>query len=222
MTEYWKRWHITMTRFFTMYCYTPVSLAAHRVIADRDIRGVPAFLLGIAWPTLVAFLASGLWHGAGWTFIVFGLVNAIGLMINHAWREAKMPRLPKLLGWSLTMITILVTLVYFRSESMAQAHSILRAMFLPDRLALPLWADGLAARLGLSATFFEVFQAANFTAHFAFLLLLLAPLSILLPNPAMQPFKVTPSFRTAFALAAMVWLTLGWLGEPRTFLYFQF
>jgi hypothetical protein len=45
---------------------------------------------------------------------------------------------------------------------------------------------------------------------------------VLLPNPAAQPFKLTPSFRTAFAVAAMAWLTLGWLGEPRTFLYFQF
>jgi alginate O-acetyltransferase complex protein AlgI len=222
MTEYWKRWHITMTRFFTMYVYSPVSLAAHRLAAERDIGGVPAFLLCIAWPTFLAFLASGLWHGAGWTFIVFGLVNAIGLIINHAWREANMPRLPKALGWFLTALVILVSLVYFRSTSMAQADSMLRLMFFPDRIALPLWADSLAGRMHLPLTFFEVFQAANFTAHYLALLLLLAPLSVLLPNPSMQPFKVTPSFRTAFAVAAMVWLTLGWLGEPRTFLYFQF
>jgi hypothetical protein len=95
-------------------------------------------------------------------------------------------------------------------------------MFLPDRIALPLWADGVAGKLGLPTTFFEVFQAANFTAHYLCLLVLLAPLAVLLPNPSMQPFKVTPSFRTAFAIAAAVWLTLGWLGEPRTFLYFQF
>ena len=222
MTEYWKRWHITMTRFFTMYCYTPVSLAAHRVLADRDIRGVRAFLFGIAWPTLLTFLASGLWHGAGWTFIVFGLVNAIGLIINHAWREAKMPRLPKPLAWLATALTILVSLVYFRAGSMAQADSLLHVMFFPDHIALPLWADGLAAHLGLPVTFFEVFQAANFTAHYVCLLILLAPLAVLLPNPAMEPFKFTASLRTAFAVAVMVWLTLGWLGEPRTFLYFQF
>jgi alginate O-acetyltransferase complex protein AlgI len=222
MIEYWKRWHITMTRFFTMYCYSPLALAANRFADDHNLRRFPSFLLCIAAPTLITFLASGLWHGAGWTFIVFGLVNGIGLLINHAWKEAKMPAPPKVLGWLLTMTTILVTLVYFRSESLAQAHAILKAMFLPDRIVLPLWADAVAGRLGLPVTFFEVFQASNFTAHFVSLLILMAPLSILLPNPSMRPFTVTPSLRTAFVSAAMLWLTLGWLGEPRTFLYFQF
>jgi alginate O-acetyltransferase complex protein AlgI len=222
MTEYWKRWHITMTRFFTMYCYSPMALAAHRVVDQRNITGVRMFALCIAAPTVITFLASGLWHGAGWTFIVFGLVNGVGLLINHAWREAKMPRLPGVVAWFLTMITILVTLVYFRSESLAQAHAILKSMFLPGQIALPLWADGIASRVGLPVTFFEVFQAANFTAHYVCLLLLFAPLAILLPNPAMQPNIVRPSVTTALVMAPMLWLTLGWLGEPRTFLYFQF
>jgi alginate O-acetyltransferase complex protein AlgI len=222
MTEYWKRWHITMTRFFTMYCYTPLALAAHRIVDDRGYARLRAFILCIAGPTLITFLASGLWHGAGWTFIVFGLVNGIGLLINHAWREAKMPKLPKLLAWALTMTTILITLVYFRSGSLEQAHSILKAMFLPDRIVLPLWADALAAKLGVAVTFFEVFQASNFTAHFVCLIILFAPLAVLLPNPAAQPLKVTPSLPLAFSMAGMIWLTLGLLGEPRTFLYFQF
>jgi len=222
MTEYWKRWHITMTRFFTMYCYTPLALAAHRFVDDRGIGRVMAFSLTIAVPTIVTFLASGLWHGAGWTFIVFGLVNGIGLLVNHAWREAKMPRLPKVLAWVLTAITILITLVYFRADSLAHAHAMLRAMFLPPQVSLPLWAAGIAGHLGLPVTYFEVFQAANFTAHYVFLLLLLAPLSVLIPNPAKNPVSVKPTFATAFAIGSMLWLTLGWLGEPRTFLYFQF
>ncbi len=223
MIEYWKRWHITMTRFFTMYCYSPLALAAHRFVADRQIRPVTAFALCIALPTFITFLASGLWHGAGWTFIVFGLVNGIGLLINHGWREAKMPTLPKPLGWLLTMLNILVTLVYFRSDSLAQAHAILKSMFMPDRaLVLPLWADGIARTLGLPVTFFDVFQAANFTAHFVSLLVLLGPLSLLLPNPVANPGAIKPSYRTAMVCAGMLWLSLGWLGEPRTFLYFQF
>ena len=95
-------------------------------------------------------------------------------------------------------------------------------MFLPDRITLPLWADSIAARVHMPVTFFEVFQASNFTAHFVSLLVVMAPLSILLPNPSRQPLTLKPSYRTAFACAAMLWLTLGWLGEQRTFLYFQF
>jgi D-alanyl-lipoteichoic acid acyltransferase DltB (MBOAT superfamily) len=222
MIEYWKRWHITMTRFFMMYCYAPLALSFQRTAANHGLGSVATFVLGIAIPTLLAFLASGLWHGAGWTFIMFGVVNGIGLTINHAWKQARMPRIPPALGWLLTAITILVTLVYFRSTSLAQAHSLLRTMFFPPQLALPLWADGLAAHLGLPVTFFEVFQAENFTAHYLCVMLLLAPLSVLLPNPSMRPFEVRPNIRTAFALGLMLWPTLGWLGEPRTFLYFQF
>ena len=222
MTEYWKRWHITMTRFFTMYCYTPVSLAAHRIAAERDIRGMSAFILCIGFPTIVAFLASGLWHGAGWTYIVFGLVNGIGLMINHAWREAKMPRLPSAISWAMTAIVILISLVYFRSESLAQANYLLKTMFMPARIDLPLWADGLAAKLHMHASYFEVFQAANFSLRYFGILVLLTPLSVLLPNLALAPLKTQPTLRNAFYVAAIAWLTLGWLGEPRTFLYFQF
>jgi hypothetical protein len=133
-----------------------------------------------------------------------------------------MPKLPRALAWLLTAITILVTLVYFRSASLAQADSILLAMFHPNQIVLPLWADGIANRLRVPIAFFEVFQAANFTAHYLCLLLLFAPLAVLLPNPAMQPERVRPTFAMAFSLAPMLWLTLGWLGEPRTFLYFQF
>ncbi len=222
MIDYWKRWHITMTRFFTMYCYSPLALAAHRWNDDRRNGRVATFLLCVIGPTFITFLASGLWHGAGWTFIVFGLVNAIGLSINHVWREAKLPRLPTVLAWLVTMIMILVTLVYFRAESIAQAHAMLRAMFLPGQIYLPLWADNFAKPLGLPVAFFDVFQAANFTAHFISLLILMAPLSLLLPNPAMHPMRIKPSFGTAFIVAGMLWPTLGWLGDKRTFLYFQF
>jgi alginate O-acetyltransferase complex protein AlgI len=222
MTEYWKRWHITMTRFFTMYCYTPLALAALRRAGERGSSRALTFAQCIAIPTIITFLASGLWHGAGWTFIAFGVVNGIGLLINHAWREAKMPALPSVLGWLLTMTTILISLVFFRSVSLAQALAILKAMFLPGEIALPFWAAGVAGRLGLPVEFFEVFRASNFTAHYVLLLLIFAPLSVLLPNPSAQPQKIRPGFGAAFAVAAMLWLTLGWLGEPRTFLYFQF
>jgi alginate O-acetyltransferase complex protein AlgI len=222
MIDYWRRWHITMTRFFRMYCYTPLAMAAKRAVDARHIRGIPAFMLCIGIPTIIAFLASGLWHGAGWTFIVFGLVNGLALLINHAWREAKLPKPPKLLGWFLTIVAALISLVYFRSESLTQAHAILKTMFLPDAIALPLWANSIASRVGLPVTYFEVFQAANFTAHYLCLLLLFAPLSILLPNPALSPMKIRPTPVTALAVAGMLWLSLGLLGEPRTFLYFQF
>lgn len=222
ITDFWNRWHITMTRFFTLYVYSPLALATSRMASERNVQAFSAFWLCIAGPTLVTFLAAGLWHGAGWTFIVFGLVHGIALTINRGYREAKMRQLPTIVAWLLTMITVLIGMVYFRSQSMTQAHSILKSMFIPGRLALPLWADSVAQRLGLPVTFYSVFRAANFAAHDLFLLLVFAPLAIMLPNPSVRPKEIRPSYRTAFAVSAMLWLTMGWIGEPRTFLYFQF
>jgi hypothetical protein len=171
---------------------------------------------------MVTFLAAGLWHGAGWTFVIFGFIHGVALTINHAWGAAKMPKLPVIFAWLLTMLTMLIGMVFFRSTSLAQAQAMLHSMFVPGELALPLWAEGFAHRVGLPVRFYEVFQAANFTAHYIGLLLLLAPLAVLLPNPSVAPLKTRPNFSTAFALAFIGWLTLGWIGEPRTFLYFQF
>lgn len=220
--EFWNRWHITMTRFFTMYVYSPLALAAHRREAEHTSPPVSSFAKTIAVPTIVTFLAAGLWHGAGWTFVIFGLLHGVALTVNQAWSTAKLPKLPAVLAWLLTMLTVLIGMVLFRSTSLTQALAILHSMFVPGQLALPLWAEGFASRFGLPVRFYEVFQAANFTAHYICLLLLLAPLSVLLPNPSVAPLKIRPNLRTAFALAVAGWLTLGWIGEPRTFLYFQF
>lgn len=220
--EYWNRWHITMTRFFTMYIYSPLALAAHRRVAERETPPVSSFVQCIAIPTFVTFLAAGLWHGAGWTFVIFGLIHAIALTANHAWSAAKLPKIPSFPAWLLTMLTMLVGMVFFRSTSVVQAESMLKSMFVPGPLTLPLWAEGFAHKVGIPVHFYEIFQAANFTAHFVGLLLLLAPLSVLLPNPSVDPMRIRPTARTALALAFIGWLTMGWIGEPRTFLYFQF
>ena len=222
MIEYWKRWHITMTRFFTMYVYVPTSLGLTRTAMAGRYRHWPMFAMATVVPTLAAFLASGLWHGAGWTFIVFGLVNAIGLIVNHLWRELKILRLWSGVAWLFTAVTILVTLVYFRSASLEQAHYFLGRMFLPSQIVLPDWAWKIGQRLNVPVMPYEVFTRGSFTVRQMLLVLIAAPLSVLLPNPVIKPLEIKPSFKIAFACAAMLWLTMGLINEPRTFLYFQF
>ena len=103
--DFWKRWHITLTRFFTFYLYSPLSLYMSRVFSNNLI-----FLLII--PFLVTFILSGLWHGSDWKFVFFGLVNGIGLIINHLWKFYKMLKLPYIIGWVLTMITIYIFCIF--------------------------------------------------------------------------------------------------------------
>jgi alginate O-acetyltransferase complex protein AlgI len=228
MTEFWKRWHITMTRFFTMYVYMRLWMKFRRWLRRSEFYKkhpgpVVEFAVTVAVPMLITFFLAGLWHGAGWTFICFGLVNGVGLVISHAWIAAQMPRLPSLAGWALTMLTVLVGLVYFRSNDLAQAHYVLHQMFMPSEplLTVPAW---LAAMLpfDLPVHTFTLFPELRHATYCAFWIVLLGCLALLLPPLAAEPEALMPTRRTAFAAAAMIWLIAGLIGEPRTFLYFAF
>jgi alginate O-acetyltransferase complex protein AlgI len=85
ITNYWRRWHMTLQRFIVAYMFQPLSLPLSRFAAARDIRGWTSFALEIAVPIIVTFLLVGLWHGAGWTFILFGLMHGLYLTVNEAW-----------------------------------------------------------------------------------------------------------------------------------------
>jgi D-alanyl-lipoteichoic acid acyltransferase DltB (MBOAT superfamily) len=223
MIEYWKRWHITMTRFFTMYTYMPVALSATRYAMARDMGRTGTFLLATAIPTFFTFLLSGLWHGAGWTFIFFGIVNGVGLVINHAWKAAKLPMPHRMIGWALTMTTILVTLVYFRSTSLAQAHYILGQMFWPRHLLqIPGWAIVYFPHAALQIGNYDLFGDAKNASQMLGWILALFPLALLLPPLSATPDKLKPSWSMAFSLASMAWLILGFIDQPRSFLYFAF
>jgi hypothetical protein len=181
------------------------------------------FAVTVAAPMVITFFLSGLWHGAGWTFICFGLVNGVGLVISQAWITAQMPRLPALLGWALTMLTVLVGLVYFRSNDLAQAHYVLHQMFMPSEslLSVPVW---LAYHLpfDLPVYVFTIFDGLRMTVYCLTWIALLASLAATLPPVAAAPEAVLPSRRHAYAMAAMIFLTASMIGEPRSFLYFAF
>ena len=94
--DFWLRWHMTLTRFLTAYIYNPLVLWLTR---RRATKGRPGF--GVRNPTIGAFVSllmvplittmfiSGLWHGAGYGFIIWGLLHGVFLTINHAWRVVR-------------------------------------------------------------------------------------------------------------------------------------
>jgi len=126
--DFWRRWHMTMTRFFTNYLYTPLAVAMMRRALTKRHGATRRFLLAVAMPISFTFLLAGIWHGAGWTFVVFGLIHGVALAVNHAWREASMPRMPHSVGWLMTMGVVVTGLVVFRAPDMATATTILLSM----------------------------------------------------------------------------------------------
>jgi alginate O-acetyltransferase complex protein AlgI len=222
MIDFWKRWHITMTRFFMMYLYAPLALSLNRFGLVRFTSSAILFPLTVATPIFFTFLVAGLWHGAGWTFIMFGAVNGAGLVINHLWKEAKFPALPRGLSWAMTMLTVLVSFVYFRAVNVADAHAVLAALISPSALVLPNWLSWLSAPLGLPWATLVVFKNGIFTVKFMAWVVSLGVLSMVMPNPAKYYDRLVPTPFLAVISAALAWVVLGWLDEPRTFLYFQF
>jgi D-alanyl-lipoteichoic acid acyltransferase DltB (MBOAT superfamily) len=224
--EFWRRWHITMMRFFTLYLYTPLWLRMRRFARRSPLFGgrpneLVEFTLTIAIPVLMTFFLSGLWHGAGWTFICFGLTHGIGVVITQAWIATGLRAPPRWCGWFLTMIVVLVGAVYFRSNNLAQAHYILQQMFVPTHASVPEWlASLLPMRLPIET--FTLFSNFRDTVYCLTWTGLLAVLSVLLPPLAADPETILPSRAKAVILAAAVWLIIGMIDEPRTFLYFAF
>jgi alginate O-acetyltransferase complex protein AlgI len=140
VVEYWQRWHMTLTRYFTQYVYNPLAVAAMRRRMARKLpinRQAQMTLRGFtemaAVPIFVTILLAGIWHGAGATFVVFGLLHAIYLTINRACRILRPnPPPPTRFGvvWrvALTYACVLVASVFFRAPSVPAAVAMLGGM----------------------------------------------------------------------------------------------
>lgn len=104
--EFWRRWHITLSGFLRDYLYIPLGgNRKGRMRANGNL--------------LITMLLGGLWHGAGWQFILWGGIHGLLLVINHYWRHASDWRLPRLLGVALTLLVVMLAWIPFRAESLA-------------------------------------------------------------------------------------------------------
>ncbi len=112
ITEFWERWHMTLTRFFTKYVYIP--LGGNRKGEIRTCINV-----------LVVFLISGFWHGASWTFVLWGVMHGIFNVITRVFRKF-FEKIHPALNWLITFTFVNVTWVFFRADTFAQALTILR------------------------------------------------------------------------------------------------
>ena len=114
LREFWRRWHITLSNFIRDYLYIPLGGSRH-----GNVRYVAA--------TLGSMAICGLWHGAGWTFVAWGVWHGIGLVVCRFWQLLKRP-LPALVGWLVTMQFVIVGWVLFRAANFATALDILRSL----------------------------------------------------------------------------------------------
>ncbi|MCR5357959.1 MAG: MBOAT family protein [Lachnospiraceae bacterium] len=115
VAEFWKRWHITLTGFFTEYVYIP--LGGNRKGSVRTYVNM-----------FIIFFLSGLWHGAAFTFIIWGLIHGIGISVCRMLRGTKR-KLPKPVAHLLTFIFVNIAWIFFRSQTLEEAFGFLKQLF---------------------------------------------------------------------------------------------
>jgi D-alanyl-lipoteichoic acid acyltransferase DltB (MBOAT superfamily) len=238
IVDFWRRWHMTLSRFLRDYVY--ITLGGNRYGTGRRYVNL-----------LATMLLGGLWHGAGWTFIIWGGLHGSYLAINHAWhalrrRLGQDPTRPgtwwgRGLARLLTMLAVIVGWVFFRAADYDASRNMLTVMFSLHDLSLsPAYGEvvrnsllsNTVALLGFhpapSTTLGGIFLA-------LFLLVLLAPNSQQIMSqyfappgklPALAPrysaLQWKPSRRSVVILSiASLWALLG-LSSVSEFLYFQF
>jgi len=132
--EFWRRWHITLSRFLRDYLYIP--LGGNRKGGLRRYANL-----------MTTMLLGGLWHGAGWTFMAWGGLHGFYLVVNHIWQKFIAIPLPRFLGIALTFISVAVAWVFFRADSFATAAHMLDCMTGTYGVALRNTSSWLASTL---------------------------------------------------------------------------
>ena len=115
ITEFWRRWHMTLSAWFRDYLYIP--LGGNRGGAFNTYRNL-----------VVVFLLCGLWHGASWTFVLWGLWHGLFLVLERAGLRRVLARLPAVIGWAYALLAVMLGWVLFRAPSLAAAAQVWRGM----------------------------------------------------------------------------------------------
>jgi alginate O-acetyltransferase complex protein AlgI len=168
LQDFWRRWHMTLSRFLRDYLY--IALGGNR-------RGLTIQLMAL----FATMALGGLWHGAGWTFVAWGVAHGLGLCVGLLWRRNNLP-FPPVLGWALTFVFVILCWVLFRATSFQAAIAIYKAMlgFAPFGSGFKWRALAVAAGVAtIGPTSWEIAQktpltrwaAAAFAVLFVFVLL---------------------------------------------------
>ncbi|MCB1549125.1 MAG: MBOAT family protein [Hyphomicrobiaceae bacterium] len=187
LRDFWRRWHMTLSRYLRDYLYIPLG---------GSRAGWGRYVLA----SLVTMGLCGLWHGAGWTFVVWGLMHGVGLIVCRAWQDWGRP-LPWLVGWALTMLFVLVGWVLFRAVDFAAAGRM------------------LAGLVGLGGFGAPLVPLKPVLAVAAVVCVLGPSTKQVVEGGYLKPWALHGA-AVAAALAAAI-LAVG-VGQPNTFIYFQF
>lgn len=210
IAEFWRRWHISLTSWFRDYVYIP--LGGNKGGTWSKIRN-----------TLIIFLISGFWHGANWTFIVWGLLNAIYIIpsiifnknrnyLDTAGKGRTIPSFKEILSIGLTFLLISIAWIFFRAENITQATHYISSMII-----------GMFNERAYADTLHFIFWKDHFTTPSLIILFILIEWIGREQHYAIE--KIGFNWKTIYRWAFYYLLILAifyYSGSEQQFIYFQF
>ena len=237
IVDFWKRWHITLSRFFTKNIYIPLG---------GNRRGEGRMYLNY----LIVFFLSGLWHGAGWNFILWGMMHGVLYVITKWWSARKRTRVIKkdttytdvyvfsgtftnsvktklfyIIACLLTFIYVSIAWVYFRASDVAQANTLLMNIFTKE-WALP--GSGFAEAFNLGEFWYvlKILKVAVLPYAEYYIMILFSVFAIAITFFGKNIDELTEKFKPTVVSAVVTAVLFVWcvvsLSGVSTFLYFNF
>lgn len=219
--DFWRRWHMTLSQFLKNYLYIPLGGSRH---------GYHRKLINI----MLTMTLGGLWHGAAWNFVIWGMLHGLYIVINHLWRRIAFVTISPLVGWGITFVMVVIAWVPFRAQDLDTTIRIYQGMAGLNGVSLPTFAQPIAQQLGAGIA--QTFAYDGLGPVNIWIAVTMLPMAVFvalfMPNSfewtRLQPSTVLsriywyPSASKAFFVALLLSISMLKFNDVSEFLYFQF
>ena len=206
--DFWNKWHMTLGQFITTYLFTPILRSFKRFSFRNSLISV-----------FTAMFIAGIWHGAGYTFVIYGTMYGLALVINHVLKKKKI-KLPKKLAVTTTFFFTVIVFTMFRANTVADALKIYKGMFGLTYLQIP---KGIMSQELIIALGAQVGQYMNNDQNLNLLMIMICSIIVFtFKNSKQKLEEFSPSFKTALITATMFSLSLFGMNRVSDFIYFNF
>jgi len=205
--DFWRRWHVTLSRFLRDYVYIP--LGGNRVSELRIYSNL-----------MITFLVGGLWHGAGWTFVFWGFLHGLALIIHRAWNNLNI-KINYFLAWFITFNFINFSWVFFRAQDWSDAVKVIKAMLGLTGVVMSIKYE---ERFGFLTDFGVTFDLwlENINGKKAYVWILVGFILLVFKNTNQMQKEFKPSYFYIIVTVVILSASILELGEVSEFLYFNF
>ena len=219
--DFWQRWHMTLSQFLKDYLYIP--LGGNRCGSRRKLINI-----------LLTMALGGLWHGAAWNFVIWGVLHGIYIALNHLWRRITFVHMPPVFGWAITFVMVVIAWVPFRAADLDTTIRLYQGMAGLNGISLPTFIQPVFQQLG--DDFAQVFAYNGLGPINLWIAVTILPMSIvvslIMPNSlewtrlqsmgTVGRYSWQPSIASATYIAFLLSISVLKFNDVSEFLYFQF